>query len=1191
MNYLKFISLIISLALAVVVRAQSNIQFNRITVDDGLSQSHINWIMQDSQGFIWFATNGGLNRFDGTHFKIFTHDTNDSSSISNNIINHIYEDEYGKLWISTQNGLNVYDKSVETFTWFINDINNPESLSSNQVTCVTRDNNGIYWIGTDGGGLNSYNPVNNKFKVYRNELNNPLSISSNHITCLEKDKYGFIWVGTADKGVNMLDPKSGKFLRYVRTEFNKNESLSSNQINTIYEDNDGDLWIGTASGINLIKPSENGRSLNNRDIVKRFYEKLTPKNSAAGKNITSIYQGASGLIWFGTVNSGLGFINKYTRATGKYVVDANDESSILSNNVTSVLDDQSGILWIGANAGINIVDKLKDRFAWHKRVPGTGNTISSNNITAIYKERSGVLWLGTYDKGLTKYDPLTDIYTTYLSNDMIVEGESIRERNRLLSKYDKRKNRKKTAPIYYLSHDRIQVLHRDKQNRLWIGTGGGGLNVLHIKSGRIAKFSHNPDDPASLSSDFIRCIFQDSKGKIWIGTENGGLNLYENGKFSHFVTDENDIFSISSNNISAIVEDDNGYLWIATFGGGLNKYDPKKNKFTRYNRQKTNANSLSSNSIYCLHVDDNSKLWIGTAYGLNVLDLPTSKFSHFFKNDGLPSNSIYTILDDGAGKLWLSTNRGISRLDKKTFSIKNYDKEDGLQSTEFNPCAGFVAPNGQMFFGSNKGYCTFNPSRIIDNQFKPEVIITDFKILNKKVLIGRSGSPLKKHISETDTLILSYKDISISFEFVALNFTDSKKNQYAYMMENFEDKWNYVGNVRFANYTNLQPGEYIFRVKASNNDGIWNEEGRSLYIIVRPPFWRTWWFYSLSVLFVFSSIFLTIQLRTRALHKSKILLENQVKERTKQIEEQKKILETANSEIIKQKDEIEKQNKLLKSKNQEISKAKKALDKINEELLAANTNLENKVQERTSSLQFMNEELKKANDELDLFIYRASHDLKGPIARLLGMTLLAKMDNKDEGLKEYIELIEKGAFDINKILNKLNNYHFINRDISQTEEIDFKKIVSECQTSLYNFVDKKDLKIKLVIESNFRLRSDYMLMKIILENLLENAVFFRKTKKVEIEVSLRTTRKNIIISVEDNGLGILKEQQDKIFEMFYRGSEKSKGNGLGLYLVKKAVNKLHGNITVESEEGKYSCFIITLPKVVVQAVELKSLVN
>ena len=1178
------------LSISIVASAQRNIKFDKITVDNGLSQSNINWILQDKQGLIWFATNGGLNRFDGSQFKTFIHSDTDSNSISNNIINHLYEDDNGKIWISTQNGLNVFDKSLEVFTQFKSELNSPSELSSNQITCTIKDNFGNYWIGTSGGGLNKYNPQTNTFETYRNKIKNPQSLSSNYITCLEKDKYGFIWVGTADNGVNMLEPTSGKFLRYVKTDINIKQNLSSNQINIIYEDNDGDLWIGTSAGIDLFKPNKSGRNLNNRDDVTNFPSIVFPNKSGSINSVLSIYQGASGLIWFGTIDNGLCSVNKYTKAVGNYIIDPNDDFSILSNNVTAVFDDRSGILWIGTNAGINKIDRQSDRFTWRKRVSGISNSLSSNNIQAMYKENSGVIWLGTYDKGLSQYDPMTEIFTNYLDNDFIVDGESYKERNRVLKKYDKRKTLKKLTRLQYLSHNRIYALHRDKSKRLWVGTGGGGLNILNINNRNITKYSNIPADDNSISSDNLRCIFEDKKGRIWIGTEDAGLNLYIDGKFKRYLSDENDIFSIGGNDIRSIVEDNDGYLWIGTFGGGLNKYDPDNNKFTRYIHSENSQNSLSSNSIYSLYLDDDSKLWIGTADGLNLLaNLSNNKFENFNQNNGLPSNSIYTILEDNDDNIWLSTNKGLSRLNKNTYAIKNYDSEDGIQNTEFNPNSGFFTKTGEMLFGGINGYCTFNPSEISDNQFKPDIIFTDFKILNEKVPIGNPGSPLVKHISETDTIVLSYKDVSISFEFVALNFTDSKKNEYAIKMENFEKKWNYVGNRKFADYTNLQPGNYTLRVKASNNDGIWNEEGISLFIIVKPPIWQTWWFYSLTVLFIFSSILLTIQLRTRALHKSKIILEDQVKLRTLQIENQNTVLEGANQEILKQKNEIESQNKLLKSKNNEISKAKKELDNTNEELISINSNLEDMVADRTSSLKHMNNELINANNELDLFIYRASHDLKGPIARLLGMTLLAKMDNKDDALKEYIDLIEKGAVDINKVLNKLNNVHFINRETVNSEEIDFNKIINECKSNLTNYIDEADLKIILVSEPNFSLISDYILVKIILENLLENGVIFKKTKKAQIEVNLSTSRKSIIISVEDNGLGILKDQYEKIFNMFFRGSERSKGNGLGLYLVRKAVQKLHGKINVESEEGKYACFTISLPKVIVPK-ELESLV-
>jgi signal transduction histidine kinase len=326
------------------------------------------------------------------------------------------------------------------------------------------------------------------------------------------------------------------------------------------------------------------------------------------------------------------------------------------------------------------------------------------------------------------------------------------------------------------------------------------------------------------------------------------------------------------------------------------------------------------------------------------------------------------------------------------------------------------------------------------------------------------------------------------------------------------------------------------------------------------------------------------------LHRSKIILEDQVKRRTDEIKDQNKVLASANEEILDQKNEIENQNKLLKQKNKEISKAKLELDKINQELLDINTNLEEKVENRTYSLKQMNKELINANNELDKFIYRASHDLKGPIARLLGVSVLAKMDNKDETLKEYIELIEKGAVDINKVLNKLNNIHFINREIIQTDIIDFNQILKNSKSNLSTYIDPPDLNVNIYTDEKIEFRSDPKLMSIIIENLVENAVIFRKTKIASIDIQLEKNEKHIIIKVKDDGLGISKEQYEKIFEMFYRGSEKSKGNGLGLYLVKKAVQKLQGEINVESKEGEFTCFTLSFPKVIVPK-ELKSLVS
>lgn len=1173
-----------------ITYAQKTVKFNKITVENGLIQGNINHIAQDQKGFIWFATNGGVSRFDGIEFKSFLYSPNDSNTISNSIVSHLYIDNKDNIWIATQNGLDFYDTNQEIFLHYKSNPENANSISHNHITCVTADNIGNIWIGTDGGGLNRFNPSTKQFKAFRNSIDEMQTISSNRITCIEKDKYGFLWIGTADQGLNMLDPESEKFIRYSATGGLKNQLISSNQVSAVYEDNDGDLWVGTNAGLDLLKPGKYGRKPDEKDQVIQFDVSFLPKNNPATGGITSIFQGESGLIWFGTVNHGLGYLHKYQRFSGNYSVNPNYEFSLLSNNVTSVLDDRSGILWIGTNAGVNIINKLRNRFEWYKRVPGKENTLSSSNVYSILKQSNGTMWIGTYDRGLTKYEPLTDIYTTFLTDDHIIEGESMRARNDLFRKYDQRKTAYKAQKLYYLSHNRINTLLEESGSRIWIGTGGGGINILNTATGAISYVRHNPDDVNSISSDDISCIFKDSAGRIWIGTKDHGLNLFEKNNIRRFQADATNVFSISSNRIRSVVEDSNGTIWIGTFGGGLNKYDFTGNRFIHYQTTDHFPSSLAGNNIYTLYFEEPSSLWVGTTDGLSIYDIEEDSFTQLTTAEGLPSNTIYHIQKDNSGYVWVSSNKGLSRVHTGTLQIKNYDKEDGLMSTEFNPASGFIDNNGELFFGSINGYCSFLPENIVDNTIKPKVVFTDLIILNEKVKVNKPGSPLTKNISNTDTLVLSYKDISVSFEFVALNYTDSRKNQYAYILENFEDKWTYAGTRRFATYTNLEPGEYVFRVKASNNDGIWNEAGNSIFIIVKPPLWKTWWFYSILVSFVLALIVLVVQLRTRALHKSKVILEDQVRIRTRKINEQNTRLELANKEIIEQKNEIENQNLLLTKNQSEILKAKTDLDKINKELVDINTNLENKVEERTLTLKLMNDELINANNELDKFIYRASHDLKGPIARLLGISVLAKMDNKDEALREYIELIEKGAMDINKVLNKLNNIHFINKEINHSEIIDFPKLINGCEPGLMSYIEPGNLHITLRQEDEIQLRSDKNLMRIIIENLLENAVIFRKTSKADILVELKTTKKSIEISVTDHGLGIHKDQFDKIFDMFFRGSERSKGNGLGLYLVRKAVMKLQGQIEVDSEEGKYTRFTISLPKVIVPA-ELKSLVS
>lgn len=1160
------------------VLSQLNAQnFDRITLSDGLSQSNINYIIQDHKGFIWFGTNGGLNRFDGTEFKVFIHDVYDSNSISNNIINTLYEDKAGLLWIGTQNGLNVYDHKTDKFSLFKAKTNEPNSLSSNLITAIVEDTLGNYWIGTDGGGLNKYDPKQKKFSVFQYNIQNPFSISSNNITALEVDRYGYVWVGTKNRGVNMLDPHNGKCLRYLKNETVGN-TLSDNQVNAIYEDRDGDLWIGTANGLNVLTPNKKGRSLEARDRITTYYHS-SQSNSIGSNSVLAIYQGASGLLWIGTDNGGMSSFSKYNKLFRNYAFDPNVTHGLLSNKVTALLDDNSEILWIGTNAGINKIDRQGKRFELYTRIPGTDNTWSSNNVQTIYKENNGIIWIGTFDGGLNKYDPRTKEHTVYKSDDIIIGGKNVTERDQQQALSKTRRKPKPVKKPGFISNNRILSLHRDLHRTLWIGTGGGGLNKLNLDNNQITVYRANTDNPDSLSSNFVRVIFEDSRGTLWIGTEGGGLNEFDRRKFKRYLYDENDVLSLSGNTVTSIAEDKKGNIWVGTFGGGLNKLNRDNGTFVRYSHQE-DLKSISSNSIYCLYADDSGRLWIGTNDGLNVLNLKTGDFTLYTVHNNLPSNFIYGILDDGKGNLWLSTNKGISKFNVKEEESKNYDELDGLQGQEFNPGAVYQTSGGEMLFGGISGFNSFHPKDIKDNSFIPNIAFTNFKIMGESVEIGTPQSPLKTHISATEEIVLTHKDKVISFEFVALNFTNSEKNHYAYILENFDKKWNYVGARRFASYTNLPPGEYVFRVKASNNDKIWNEEGASIRIVIRPPFYQTWWFYLVLSVFILSIAYLVILYRIRNLQKTKTMLREVVRARTKQLSEEKARVEKANAEILWQKNEIESQKNLLMQNNNELIEAQKLLDETNEELKTINANLENIVLERTAKLRNANESLLIANNELDLFIYRASHDLKGPIASLLGLTKIAKLEKIPKSTASYIDKIEFGAEKLNKVLSKLTNIHFINKAELENTNVEIKSFTAGILKTFHP-EEIKDFVILNDLNEKISLNIDDKLLKIVFENLIENAFTFRQPMKNFLHIKDHETADGYHIVFEDNGIGISPQYQTKIFDMFYRASDLSNGSGLGLYLVKKAIEKMKGNIGIESEKGKFSRFTVSLPKNVI----------
>ncbi len=835
-----------------VLAQEADMNFEHILSDKGLSQNTIHCILQDSKGFLWFATEDGLDKYDGYNFTVYKNNPMDKNSISDNFIWTMYEDRSGALWIGTNSGgLCKFNRATEKFTNYKYDPSNPNSLSNNNVRAIFEDSRGTLWIGTEGGGLNEFDKKEKKFIHFTNNPNNPHSLSNNVVLSIYEDNSGALWIG-GDGGLNKFDRAGNNFTSFQFDPHNP-RSLSTNVVLSIDCDKLGNFWVGTLNGLNLFdrKTKTFQRYFCNTDIFSNL----------DNNRINQILEDSYGTLWVATG----GGLYKFNRRTKRFI-SLNPETlhpaSISNKNILSIYQDNSNIIWIGTGeGGIIKFDRERMKFKHYMNDPSNPNSLSYNTVRALYQDKSGILWIGTLGGGLNRLDLKTNMYTHYIYQS---------------------KN------PYSISNNSVISIYRDRTGTLWVGTWGGGLDKVIDNENpdklKFESFKHDPSNPYSISNDIIQSIFEDDQGRLWIGT-GVGLNLLDrkSGKFYAFKNNPVDPQSISEDQVqSCIIEDRNRNLWIGTWNG-LNKLCLSnvplkapygKLSFVHYFHIADDPASLSDNRVISVDEDKHGNLWFGT-YGGGLNELRTSEqeksgnmsaeFVHYSVKDGLTSNIIYGILEDNEGDLWLSTDNGLSKFNHQTKAFRNYYQSEGLQGNQFFWGANFKGKNDELFFGGTNGVNAFYPSSLRDNLHVPPIVITDFQIFNKPVPIGGKGSPLNESIEATKEIELSYSQNVFSFEFAALDYTSPGKNQYAYMMEGFDKDWIKSGSRRFVTYTNLDPGEYTFRVIGSNNDGIWNKTGASLKIIILPPFWRTWWFNILSILLIGSFIALIITYRVKNL--------------------------------------------------------------------------------------------------------------------------------------------------------------------------------------------------------------------------------------------------------------------------------------------------------------------------------------
>ena len=1072
---------ILALLLQAASAQRTDFSFINFNSKDGLSSNTVNAILKDRYGYMWFATDDGINKFDGVNFTVYRHNPGDSNSIGAGAVMAMQEDRAGNLWVGTGQILSLYNREKDAFinydftgkaavrslcvdhkgnVWvgtyaglFVFDPHSGKTrtyeadsaradhLRTKAIISVFEDSRNRIWIGTIAG-LHLYDENNNSFKRFLHSISDSLSIPDNKVRAIAEDPTGNIWVGTNDGGLGVLQ-EDGKSFKNYRHSASDNNTLSSNCIYAISVENTGKLWLGTEEGLNIFDPKSSK--------AVRIMSDLRNKYSLNGKSVRSIYIGKDGIYWMGTFREG---VNKY--------------------------------------------DKNLAFFNLRESNPFDPHGLSSSTVTAFVENPAGDIYIGTDGGGLNLYHRNTGLFDHL------------------------------TLPSAHQTKAQSILTMEKVGNELWIGTYPDGIYVLDMVTGHIQHYTRG-DGPASLSSNEIFCIKKDSRGNVWIGTNGNGVNMYDpaSGIFYRF-NPNNPGFTKGilplNGFIRSIEEDKQGNIWIGSSGSGIAVYTPRDKTFRVLNLKNSH---LPSDNVLDIYADESGNMWVGTAGGgLCLFDPKTNRFISWSEAEGLSNAVVYKILEDDSGKLWISTNKGISSFDLKNRSFKNYSHYNGLQRSPFNMGSGLKTTNGEMFFGGLDGFNYFNPKTLNTNRNVPSLVFTALKISNRTVVPG-DNSPIKEHISVARQIKLSYRQ-NFSLDFAALNYTAPQESQYFYKLEGFDKDWNRAGPSKTAVYTNLDPGNYTFRIKAQSDDGLWKTPEKNIDIYVSPPFWHTVYAY---IFYFLAAGFILWFLRQQGIRKLK----------NKFAAEQERMQ-------FRQMIELERQE----------AERKHEFDLVKIKFL---TNLSHEFRTPISLIMEPTEKLLQEET--------------GP-KKLEHLSLIRR--NARRLLNLVNQLLDFRKLEENEL--KLN--------LSEGDLVSFVRDVGD---SFKDISDRKHINYAFTSSlTHFYTSFDRDKIERILFNLLSNAFKFTKVDgKIWLKVE-QDIDSGIRIIISDTGVGMTREVQEKIFERFFQGdantSIMNQGSGIGLSITKEFVTLHGGTIHVESIQGKGTVFTIQLPcKPIHQSIE------
>jgi len=781
----------ICLALPGIVEAQ-RLQFSKLTADDGLSGPWVPNIYQDVRGFMWFGTRRGLDRYDGYSIINYRHVRGDSTSLPDNYIEFVREDRDSVMWIGTRKGISRFDRAHDRFqTYTVG-----PGQGGRLVLTMLHTKAGQTWVGTDEG-LYQFDRATGKATRYAPSV--ALGLVGKNVTGLTEDRRGHLWISTKEMGVLDLDPTTGAARPYLS---GANGAAADTDIRAVVEDAAGTIWVGSyRGGLVKIDPVSGA--------VTRFVHDPNDSRSLNLNAIQSLVPAGREGLWVALENGGL---DRFDFATGTFqhnTYDPNNPTGLNNNSVWGLHEDRSGTLWVGTFAGgVNIAKRNSDGIRTYRSVPGDAASLSVNSVLGFAQDSIGNVWVATDGGGVNRFDVATGKFTRYTSKN---SG---------------------------LNMDAVLGVAAEPNGVLWLGTWAGGITRFDPSSNSFTAYTSKN---SNLPDDNIFSMHVDRRGRVWVGSWHEGLLLFDKASrsFSKFPIGK---IGAGQSEIWRIEELRDGRLALGTRESGLRIFDPETRAMTTFDADGKAETSLSSNEVRAIRETEPGVLWIGTAEGLDRLDLSTKAITHFTRVDGINATAVSGIASDAEGNLWLSTDQGVTHFNPTLKKGQQFTKADGLQGRDFNPRSYFRTRSGALLFGGNEGFSVIQPSQLAQNTRVPPVVLTGFQLMNKPVAIGGKDSPLDTHVGETKRLTLSHKHSVFTFEFAALDYTAPAKNQYAYKLDGFDREWREAGTQRTAVYTNLAPGKYVFHVKGSNNDGVWNEQGASLEVVITPPFWKTWWF-------------------------------------------------------------------------------------------------------------------------------------------------------------------------------------------------------------------------------------------------------------------------------------------------------------------------------------------------------------